>query len=124
MKTWQGRSGVSQLEGWCVNGRFASGSQTGDDFSFSPAYDLRTITVLPEVQYSHANARQLLAAYAHAQLFCKDTGGRCVLTATPYDGHGNAMSPVTVAIPLDTNGNGIADVWEHLTITETDTRPT
>ncbi|MDX9794724.1 MAG: hypothetical protein RBU24_14550, partial [Kiritimatiellia bacterium] len=72
-------SDVSQLEGWCVNGRFASGSQTGDDFSFAPDYDLRAITVLPEVQYSHANARQILASFAHLQLFCKDTGGRCVL---------------------------------------------
>ncbi len=111
-------SGVSQLEGWCVNGRFASGSQTGDDFSFAPAYDLRAITVLPEVQYSHANARQILASFAHLQLFCKDTGGRCVLTATPYDGDDNAMLPVTVAIPLDMNGNGIADAWERDKVTQ------
>jgi len=111
-------SGVSRLEGWCVNGRFASGSQTGDDFSFAPAYDLRAITVLPAVQYSHANERRLLASSAHLKLFCKDTGGRCVLTATPYDGDGNAMAPVTVAIPLDENGNGIADVWERDKVTQ------
>jgi len=111
-------SGVSRLEGWCVNGRFASGSQTGDDFSFAPAYDLRAITVLPAVQDSHANERQLLASFAHLKLFCKDTGGRCVLTATPYDGDGNAMAPVTVAIPLDENGNGIADVWERDKVTQ------
>jgi len=111
-------SGVSRLEGWCVNGRFASGSQTGDDFSFAPAYDLRAITVLPAVQYSHANERRLLASSAHLKLFCKDTGGRCVLTATPYDGDGNAMAPVTVAIPADENGNGIADVWERDKVTQ------
>jgi len=114
-------SDVSQLEGWCVNGRFASGSQTGDDFSFAPDYDLRAITVLPEVQYSHANARQILASFAHLQLFCKDTGGRCVLTATPYDGDDNAMLPVTVAIPLDGNGNGIADAWERDKVTQHNT---
>jgi len=114
-------SGVSQLEGWCVNGRFASGSQTGDDFSFAPDYDLRAITVLPEVQYSHANALQILASFAHLQLFCKDTGGRCVLTATPYDGDDNAMLPVTVAIPLDGNGNGIADAWEGDKVTQHNT---
>ncbi len=111
-------SGVSRLEGWCVNGRFASGSQTGDDFSFAPAYDLRAITVLSAVQYSHANERQLLASSAYLKLFCKDTGGRCVLTATPYDGDGNAMAPVTVAIPADENGNGIADVWERDKVTQ------
>jgi len=111
-------SDVTQIPGWCADGFFPSGPQTGDDFSFSPDGDLRNITVLPETQSDHGNLRRILASSAHLRLFCKDTGGKCALTVTPYGRDGMSLGSLTVTVPVDENGDGIADVWEKDKIIE------
>ena len=109
---------VTQLPGWCGNGRFASVSQPDDDFSFSTNENLHAITVLPQEETDHGNTRQVEDTLTRLSLFCKDTGGKCTLTATAYDKDDAVIATATIAIPVDENDNGIADVWERDMIIE------
>jgi len=48
---------------------------------------------------------------AWLRLFCQDYGGSCLVTVWPYV-RGRLVRALTIQIPLDSDHDGMADVWE------------
>ncbi len=95
--------GVTNHKGFCGNGDDATHFGTGkdEDFSFEAEGNLREI------------GGQVADGMVSAPLFCKDYGGWCEIEIVLKKGGQPATSqPVHLTVPLDGNGDQIADLWQ------------
>jgi hypothetical protein len=87
-----------------------SGNTRDDDYSFDP-----------DVNLKKANPSNVTVATYNTStpFWAKDYGGWAVVKAHVLDGKGKDLKTFSITIPVDTNNNYIADVWEKAQALET-----
>jgi hypothetical protein len=88
-----------------------TGASKEHDYSFDRLTDKTTYTALPGDPNSPNDNGEIRDNFAFAAFWCKDYGGYCEVQVTVWKGEENVTR--TLKIPLDTDGDQIADLWER-----------
>jgi hypothetical protein len=101
---------VSDHPGFAENASSSSitGVHRDDDYSFSANRDRRSFSVLPQTQEERGGKMEDDRTWVN--FWCKDYGGQATVEAWVY--RNEKYEILTLRIPLDAEGDEIADSWE------------